>query len=248
MNKDELFADDMRNIMLNMRRHMLNRKSYIKKYNKYRKIHADILESMASYILDGKYDFGKYISELNKDREVSSVENLKGFDLSSDNPDDVSIIAELFVYKNLKEVPSVTEIYLEKNKFKNEDKVKLLKAMNESYVGLFKVVDIDFDNAYVTYEDVFTKKRFKVIDISMSTFSEVDKNSPIYLYNRVITVDGISFGTGIHCNINYKNKEFKKFLKEHDYENGTDFYRCLVLYEISKNEKNNRVRYNINYR
>ena len=248
MNKDELFADDMRNIMLNMRRHMLNRKSYIKKYNKYRKIHADILESMASYIFDGKYDFDKYISELNKDREVSSVENLKGFDLSSDNPDDVSIIIELFVYKNLKEVPSVTEIYLEKNKFKNEDKVKLLKAMNESYVGLFKVVDIDFDNAYVTYEDVFTKKRFKVIDISMSTFSEVDKNSPIYLYNRVITVDGISFGTGIHCNINYKNKEFKKFLKEHDYENGTDFYRCLVLYEISKNEKNNRVRYNINYR
>ena len=248
MNKEQLFADDMRNIMLNMRKHMLNRKSYIKKYNKYRKIHADILESMASYILDGKYDFGKYIREINKDRDTSKIEKLKAFDLSSDNPDDVSIMIELFAYKNLKEVPSVTEIYLEKNKFKNEDKVKLLKAMNESYVGLFKVTDIDFDNAYVTYEDVFTKKRFKVIDISMSTFSEVDKNSPIYLYNRVITVDGISFGTGIHCNINYKNKEFKKFLKEHDYENGTDFYRCLVLYEISKNEKNNRVRYNINYR
>ena len=65
MNKEQLFADDMRNIMLNMRKHMLNRKSYIKKYNKYRKIHADILESMASYILDGKYDFGKYIREIN---------------------------------------------------------------------------------------------------------------------------------------------------------------------------------------
>ena len=245
---DELFGGDLENMMFNMRRLMLDNKPHIKKYNHYRKVHADILESMASYIFDGKYDFGKYISELNKDREVSSFENLKGFDLSSDNPDDVSIMIELFAYKNLKEVPSVTEIYLEKNKFKNEDKVKLLKAMNESYVGLFKVVDIDFDNAYVTYEDVFTKKRFKVIDISMSTFSEVDKNSPIYLYNRVITVDGISFGTGIHCNINYKNKEFKKFLKEHDYENGTDFYRCLLLYEISKNEKNNRVRYNINYR
>ena len=120
--------------------------------------------------------------------------------------------------------------------------------MKKSYVGLFKVIATDRNNGYIIYEDVFTKKRFKVVDISMSTFSEVDKNSPIYLYNRVITVDGISFGTGIHCNINYKNKEFKKFLKEHDYENGTDFYRCLLLYEISKNEKNNRVRYNINYR
>ena len=247
MSEDELFAEDMRNAMLNMRRYILNSKPHIKKYNHYRKVHADILESMASYVFNGKYDFGKYIDELNKDREVSSFENLKGFDLSSDNPDDVSIIAELFVYKNLKEVPSVTEIYLEKNKFKNADKVKLLKAMNESYVGLFKVTDIDFDNAYVTYEDVFTHKKFKVIDISMSAFSEVDKDNPIYMYNRVITVDGISFGTGIHCNLSYKNKEFRKFLKEHDYNESTDFFRCLTLYEISKKEKNKRVRYNTQF-
>lgn len=247
MYKDELFVEDMRKAMLNMRRYILNSKPHIKKYNHYRKVHADILESMASYVFNGKYDFGKYIDELNKDREVSSFENLKGFDLSSDNPDDVSIIAELFVYKNLKEVPSVTEIYLEKNKFKNADKVKLLKAMNESYVGLFKVTDIDFDNAYVTYEDVFTHKKFKVIDISMSAFSKVDDDNPIYMYNRVITVDGISFGTGIHCNLSYKNKEFRKFLKEHDYKKSTDFFRCLTLYEISKKEENKRVRYNTQF-
>ena len=244
---DELLGGDLENMMFNMRRLMLDNKPHIKKYNHYRKVHADILESMASYIFDGKYDFDKYISELNKDREVSSLENLKGFDFSSDDPDDVSIIAELFVYKNLKEVPSVTEIYLEKNKFKNADKVKLLKAMNESYVGLFKVTDIDFDNAYVTYEDVFTHKKFKVIDISMSAFSKVDDDNPIYMYNRVITVDGISFGTGIHCNLSYKNKEFRKFLEEHDYKKSTDFFRCLTLYEISKKEKNKRVRYNTQF-
>lgn len=247
MDKDELFVEDMRKAMLNMRRYILNSKPHIKKYNHYRKVHADILESMASYVFNGKYDFGKYIDELNKDREVSSFAYLKGFDLSSDDPDDVSIIAELFVYKNLKEVPSVTEIYLEKNKFKNADKVKLLKAMNESYVGLFKVTDIDFDNAYVTYEDVFTHKKFKVIDISMSAFSKVDDDNPIYMYNRVITVDGISFGTGIHCNLSYNNKEFRKFLKEHDYKKSTDFFRCLTLYEISKKEKNKRVRYNTQF-
>ena len=247
MSEDELFAEDMRNAMLNMRRYILNSKHHIKKYNHYRKVHADILESMASYIFHGKYDFGKYIDELNKDREDSSFKNLKGFDLSSDNPDDVSIIAELFVYKNLKEVPSVTEIYLEKNKFKNADKVKLLKAMNESYVGLFKVIDIDFDNAYVTYEDVFTHKKFKVIDISMSAFSKIDDNNPIYMYNRVITVDGISFGTGIHCNLSYKSKEFRKFLREHDYKKSTDFFRCLTLYEISKKEKNKGVHYNTQF-
>ena len=247
MYSDEMLVEDMMSGLLNIRKYILNSKSHIKKYNKYRKIHAEILSSMSSYIFDGKYDFGKYIDELNKDRDVSSFENLKGYNLSSDNPVDLSIIIELFVYKNLKDVPSVTEIYLEKNKFKNQDKVKLLKAMNESYVGLFKVVDIDFDDAYVTYEDVFTNKRFKVIDISMSAFSKVDKDNPIYMYNRVITVDGISFGTGIHCNLSYKSKEFRKFLKEHDYKKSTDFARCLTLYEISKKEKNIMARYNNEY-
>lgn len=78
----------------------------------------------------------------------------------------------------------------------------------------------------------------------MSTFSKIDDDNPIYMYNRVITVDGISFGTGIHCNLSYKNKEFRKFLKEHDYKNSTDFFRCLTLYEISKKTKDKRVRYN----
>ena len=168
---DELLGGDLENMMFNMRRLMLDNKHHIKKYNHYRKVHADILESMASYIFDGKYDFGKYISELNKDREVSSVENLKGFGLSSDNPDDVS----------------------------------------------------------------------------MSIFSKVDDDNPIYMYNRVITVDGISFGTGIHCNLSYKNKEFRKFLKEHDYNESTDFFRCLTLYEISKKTKDKGVRYNTQF-
>ena len=52
---NELFGGDLENMMFKMRKLMLDNKPHIKKYNHYRKVHADILESMASYIFDGKY-------------------------------------------------------------------------------------------------------------------------------------------------------------------------------------------------
>lgn len=34
----------------------------------------------------------------------------------------------------------------------------MLNSMKNSYAGLFKVVDADRNDGYITYEDVFTKK------------------------------------------------------------------------------------------
>lgn len=126
---------------------------------------------------------------------------------------------------------------MEKNKLRNEDKVKMLNAMNNSYVSLFKIVGVDMDEAYVIYEDVFTKKRYKIIDIAMSGSVIIDKKRPIYYYNRIITIDGISYGTGIHCIMTGDNKELINFIKKHDYKKSPDFYRCLMLYDISKKKK-----------
>ena len=69
------------------------------------------------------------------------------FNFDYDDPDDRTILDELFIYKNIEGIPSVTEIYLEKNKLRNEDKVKMLNAMNNSYVSLFKIVGVDMDEA-----------------------------------------------------------------------------------------------------
>lgn len=88
-------------------------------------------------------------------------------------------------------------------------KKKMLNSMKNSYVGLFKVVATDRNDDYITYEDVFTKKRFKVFDIAMSSTLKVDKKRMIYVYNRIIT----SFGTGIHCMMTSKHKLLKEFIK-----------------------------------
>ncbi len=124
------------------------------------------------------------------------------------------------------------EIYLDNNKLRNEEKVKMLKCIKDSYVGLFKVIDVDRLDGYVTYEDVFTKKRFKVVDIALRSTYNLKNDKDIYLYNRIITYDDISFGSGIHCIMTSDNKELLYFIKRHNYKKFSDFSRCIMLCAI----------------
>lgn len=223
----------------------LNRKAHIKKYNKLRKLHGEIIDNMLAYIDSGKYNIDEYFDIISKD--IDRETNERDFSLNLSNSDDITIIAELFLYKTHKKIPSLTEVYLEKNKFRNKEKIQLLNSMKNSYVGIFKIVDVDKENGYVYYQDVFTHKRFKLIDIAMSSTLKVDKNKPVYMYNRIITVDDISFGAGIHCMMSWDNKYLKEFIKKHKYNRCSDFSRCLLLYDICKKEKKLSINYNNQY-
>lgn len=115
---------------------------------------------MENYIIDGKYNISDYYSSIYNDidKEIAELD----FELDSNDIDDRTILNDLFMYKNHSKLISITEIYLQK-KFRNEEKIKMLNSMKNSYVGLFKVVATDRNDGYITYEDVFTKKRFKII-------------------------------------------------------------------------------------
>ncbi len=82
----------------------------------------------------------------------------------------------------------------------------MLNSMKNSYIGLFKV-----------------------IDIAMSNTLKFDKKRIIYFYNRIITFDDILFGTGIHCMMVSKHKSLKEFIKNHKYKEYSDFSRCILL-------------------
>lgn len=232
-------------MLINLNKFNLDRKKHIKKYYKLRQLHAEILESMNKYIIGGKYNVNENFNNICKD--VTKETQYLPIDLCTDDPDDITILDELFIYKTHPKLKSVTEVYLEKNKFKNEDKIKLLNSMNNSYVGLFKVIDVDRKEGYVTYEDVFTKNKFKVIDISMSSTLYIDKDKIIYVYNRIITFDDISFGTGIHCIMHSDHKLLQKFIKNHKYNDCSDFSRCLLLYDLSKKDNKLKLKQNSEY-
>ena len=206
---------EISSMLINFNKLQLNRKKHIKKYNKLRKLHSEIIDSMEKYIMDGKYNIRDYYNYIYNDidKEISELD----INLDLNDDDDRTILNELFMYKNHPKLMSITEIYLQKNKFRNEEKLKMLNSMKNSYVGFFKVIDADRNDGYITYEDVFTKKKFKVIDIAMSSTLKVDKKRMIYFYNRIITFDDISFGTGIHCMMTSDHKLLKEFIRNHKY-------------------------------
>jgi hypothetical protein len=209
-------------MLVNLNKFRLNSKEHIKKYNRLRKLHSEIIDSMENYIIDGKYNINdNYNSIYNDiDKEITELD----FDLDLNDVDDRTILNDLFMYKNHPKLTSITEIYLQKNKFRNAEKVKMLNSMKNSYVGLFKV-----------------------IDIAMSSTLKIDKKRMIYFYNRIITFDDISFGTGIHCMMTSEHQLLQEFIKKHNYKKISDFSRCLLLYNLSKKDNSIKVEYNNQY-
>lgn len=230
-------AEEATNFMINLNKSFfLDKKEHIKKYYKIRNIHSNIIDSMITYIDSGKLPVEKYINEIINDIKRET----KNTDITIDNQEDndAIIFNELFMYKNHTKIPSLTEIFIEKKKFKDIEKIKMLYAMKNSVVGLFKIIKYDHANGYVTYQDVFTNKRYKIIDVAMSSLGELYKDKEIYVYNRIINYDGILFGTGIPCIFTTKNKRLKEFIKHHKYKNCSNFSRCLIIYDILKDNEN----------
>ena len=228
---NEEFAKELINGLLNLNQFILNKKPHIRKYIQTRRLFEEVANSMLNYMTKEKYDSHKYFDEMVE--FINKKEKSLELDLDMNNNNDLTIINELFIFKNASSIPSITEEYIKNKKFKNKEKVKMLYAMQNSFVGLFEIKKTDFSNGYVFVEDIFTHKKFKITDISLSAPLNIQ---PYYLYSRIITYYNISFQTGIACPISKENKELKEFLKKHQYKSYPDFYRCLKLYGISKKE------------
>lgn len=219
----------------------LNKKSHIIKYYQVRKFHNEIADNMKQYFDAGKYEMNSYYTSV-----LNSIKKeTKGYGLHLKNINKIntSILYELFLYKNHSKIPSVSEIFAVIKRFRNEEKLKMLDSIINSYVGLFKIIDVNKSNGYVTYEDVFTLKRYKIIDIAMSKSLKLNKKNSFYIYNRIIAYDGVCFGTGISNVMTSFNEGLKEFINNHQYQKCSDFSRCLILNNISKCEENMDVEY-----
>ena len=184
----------------------LDYKDYIKKYYKIRKLHSVIINNMMNYMGREKYPIDEYFYKIADD--VTKETNYMNIELDNTKHDDAVILNELFIYKTHENLPSLTELYLEKKKFKEKNKVKLLNAMNDSFVSLFKIIDYDHETGYVTYEDVFTKKKYKIIDVAMSSISNINNKKEMYSYERLITYEEITFTPRLPIAFEIKDKKY----------------------------------------
>ena len=113
--------------------------------------------------------------------------------------------------------------------------------MKNSTAGLFEIIQTDRKNGQVHLKNVLNDKEYCMTDVGFSSNLNNDK---IYLYTRIITYHGISFGTGLNLAFD-KNDEFIcKWIKENlkKINEKQEISRFLELYnEYQKNDKKVKV-------
>ncbi len=220
-------AESLLEGMQNMRLFLLKSKSHIKKYLKYRKLHAEVLNSMINYMDNGNYDLVYELDNVGDSLKKETKIDVLSLDLDFEDDLEYQIYLDLSVYKNHDKMRCITDDYLEKHKFKNAEKINMLHAMRESFSSFFKIVKADEDG-YVCLEDMVTNKRYKVIDITLS--NPFNKTS-CYLFTRIITMDGIYFMTRAMF-FPQNIKKVNNYIKEYKRKRKSDLVRILEVYHL----------------
>lgn len=242
MNKlNEANAEALFNMMNNFRNYMLERKPHIKEYKKARILHTEVVNSMTDYIEKGKFKTIINDKKLS-DKLINMYDNF-----NDDIERNSEVMDEIVIYKNSKKIYSLTEDYISKKKFRKEEKVEILNSMLNSKVGLYEIINTDINNGKVNLKDKLTNEEFCITDMALSGNLNTDT---VYIYTRIITYNGISFGTGLSLIISKSNPLIQKWIKDNkkEYDKKEDIDRLIEIYEVYKSDSINIIKNNIKYK
>ena len=209
----------LQKMMHKMHEWRLNRLPHIKQYKKLRKLHSEVMTSMANYLEEGKFEHkidveaGIAASEaLRKQKIITEPRTIRITSVSYDfnTYEGEQAYYDFHIYKTAPNANSITEEFIQSRRYRKPEKVALLEAMHNSVRGLFEVVETDSDQGYVYLKEVFTGEVFKIIDIGMSVH---DANTDMYFYRRIITVGEISMGAGVTLAFDKNDKFIKNFIE-----------------------------------
>lgn len=240
----EFDVEMMTDFFNNFQKLMLRNKPNIKKYEKIRKLHCEVIDSMMNYNDSGKFEL-KFLAGISEEELLSSP-NLKIIDSYFDTNTQLGAQAmgNVLVYKNSKDMNCITEEYINKNKFRKPEKIEMLNSMLNSVAGLFEITYTNRELGEVHLRDVLTEKEYCVTDIGLSSNFN---NEIFYMYMRIITYDGISFGTGLNLIFNKNDKFICNWINENikEYNNKQELMRFLELYnEFERDNKGIKLKVN----
>ena len=235
--------ETMYNMLANMRDFLLKDKPHIKEYKKIRKLHSEIIDNMQQYYEEGNF---KQEFDLGEVKDKIETKNIKLLSTDFDTSTQLGMTAllNIIIYKNSSTANCLTGEYLRKNKFRKPEKVEFLRAMLNSEAGLFEITKTDEENAQVKMKNVLSGKEYLVTDIALSGNKNNDK---FYWYNRIITYNGISFGTGVGIIFEKNDKFIINWINENkkNYNEKEEMVRFLTLYnEYQKNDRGIKLRVN----
>ncbi|MCI8412129.1 MAG: hypothetical protein HFJ40_06875 [Clostridia bacterium] len=235
---EDVKTEMVSNLLNGMQNLLLKNKPHIKEYKKIRKLHNEVMESMMKYLQQGKF-------ELKIDNNIENIAkngicyiNSK-FDTSTELG--IQAMANAIVYKNACNINCITEEFIKKNRYRTQEKIELLESMLNSEAGLFEIIETDRKNGQIHLKNVLNNKEYCITDIGFSSNIHNDK---IYLYTRIITYHGISFGTGLNLAFDKNDKFICKWIKENskDIDKKQEISRFMELYnEYERNDKGIKV-------
>ncbi len=231
---DDIGSEMVSDILNRMQNLLLKNKPHIKEYKKIRKLHDEIVQSMIKYWQDGKFELKTNYNMRNLDKTKVSYINTE---FNMDTQLGMQAIANFLVYKNSCNTNCIAEEFLKSKRYRAQQKIELLESMLNSEAGLFEIVETDKAEGYIYLKNVLNNKEYCITDIGLSSNLHNDK---FYLYTRIITYHGISFGTGFNLVFD-KNDEFIcKWIKENlkDIDKKQEVTRFMELYnEYAENDK-----------
>lgn len=195
MNDKEMWTQ----MLMNLNEGLLRLQGNVKEYMKVRKLHQEVIDSMMNYIQKNNIDPSPLLEKL----------EVEEFSLDFHNDLDNQVYGDLIVYPQINDIKSITEIYLDKHKFRKEEKIKMLEAMRDSKIGIYEIVDRDNKNAIVTLKDLISFQTIKITDKSLGQFGAA---RGFCFVHRIIQYEDIAFQTGISICFK-KNNTIKKWLK-----------------------------------
>lgn len=187
---------------------------------------------MLEYHAQDNYNFDK---EFKKISEILSQEctDIKE-DINLNWKEDKDILFDMILFKNAPNVKCITSEFLSKKLYKNEEEKKLLECILKSNLSIYKILK-NYDNGFIEIQDMLTNKKIKIMDVA----SSLGLNNNVYMINRIISYNGISFGTGINLISKDDNKEIEFYLKNKT-RNKSKITIIMELREIINNVNKNR--------
>ena len=230
--------EDLQQMALNLRQKFrfdrLKKLEHIKQYKIARNMHQEIVESMVDFYDQGKFEqkidssfFTEFADDYRigkKQMDIISCE----YDLTTDLG--TRVFFDMIIYKSVPNANCITEVFIEKNRYRKPEKIEFLHSMLDSTVGLFEIVRVEEDMAYVTLKNIFTDEEIKITEIGLSGSPGANRN---YIYTRIITYGETSFGTGLNMIFSKDDVFIRKFIEEEkkDYRPHGEIVRITKLYK-----------------
>lgn len=223
--------NDIVNYLVDERVSSLSNKPHCKKYLDIRKKVDNIINDMLIYYDKSDYNFDKEFEKISK--IIYSECTYISEDIKLNWRDDKDILLDMLLFKNCPNVKCIAEEFLAKKLYKNEEEKKIIQCILKSHLSIYKIVKYH-DNGFVEIEDLITKKRIRIVDIA----SSLGFNKDIYMINRIISYNGISFGTGFDLTTYGNNKEIDRYLKN-NISNKSKISIIIELRSIIKSQSKN---------